>query len=124
MPVVQIILAGDKCWPDLKDKQKAGKLNWLGGLHGTPIQFTALPGGMTSGLPSIALRIDIPGGRVVVAETSMQMFLTVARAFAAKYQKEFPDHHEALERMLTEAVQTGTITDLFPPDDHELQNRP
>ena len=45
----------------------------------------ALDGGMTSGRPSVMLRFGLPDGRTVLAETSMRLFLTAARAFAARY---------------------------------------
>lgn len=79
-----LILDGDNAWPDLKDKQKAGKLVWLNDAHPAP-QITALAGGMMSGKTSIAIRIDLPDGTTVVQETSLTLFLAAADAFRAKY---------------------------------------
>ena len=44
------------------------------------IKITALKGGMTSGLPSVAMCFDLPDGRVVLAETSLRLFRTAAAA--------------------------------------------
>lgn len=45
-----------------------------------------IPRGMQSGKSSVMLRLDLPDGRTVLAETSMALFLTAAQAFAAKEQ--------------------------------------
>jgi len=44
-----------------------------------------LEGGMTSGKPSVSMAFELPDGKTVFAETSLALFLTTARAFAAKY---------------------------------------
>lgn len=86
MAEVQIILEGDGVWPDLAAKQEAGTLVWLGLGNGVPpIQIGALAGGMTSGEPSVAIRLDLPDGRTVVAELSLRLFMAAAHAFAARY---------------------------------------
>jgi hypothetical protein len=79
MLALNIILGGDSAWPDLLD-QRENIINVT-----TPIGITALAGGMTSGKASVALRIDLPDGRVVIAETSLALFLTAAKVFEAKY---------------------------------------
>jgi hypothetical protein len=64
----------EPAWPDL-----AGMQDRL--VHTTePLRLTILDGGMTSGLPSVAIRLDLPDGKVVIAETSLQLFLTAADA--------------------------------------------
>lgn len=73
---LRIILEGDNCWPDLKDKEPI--LTDL-------VAVAALPSGMTSGKPSVAVRIDLPDGRAVIAQTSMRLFLMAARAFRARF---------------------------------------
>lgn len=81
MLALKIILEGDGCWPDLKgNEERIIHLKDAG-----EIEVAALGGGMTSGRPSVAIRLDLPDGRVVFAETSMRLFLAAARAFAAKY---------------------------------------
>ncbi len=79
-----IKLDGDNCWPDLKDK----KLFHLDN-HSPPIQVAVLDGGMSSGRPSVAIRIDLPDGQAVIAETSARLFCTAARAIQAKYPDLF-----------------------------------
>lgn len=51
----------------------------------TPLSITGLAGGMGSGKPSVALRIDLPDGRSVVAETSLALLLTAVRGLVARY---------------------------------------
>ena len=69
-------LDGDNCWPDLKDKV------------GTPdyiftkiVSIARLPAGMQSGLSSVSVRIDLPDGKVVVAETSLALLRNAVLAF-------------------------------------------
>lgn len=86
MPALTISLEGDKSWPDLKDRP------FIHLAEGAPpIQVAVLDGGMTSGLPSVAIRLDLPDGRVVVAETSARLFVTAAREISARYPKLFDD---------------------------------
>jgi hypothetical protein len=49
------------------------------------IEIGALQGGMASGAPSVALCIQLPDGRVVLAETSMALLLTAADTLAELY---------------------------------------
>lgn len=77
MPQLNIILDGDNAWPDLLDKEL---IHYSGA-----ISVAGLAGGMQSGKPSITFRFDLPDGRVLLAETSMALFLTAARAFRARY---------------------------------------
>lgn len=82
MASLQIHIEGDGCWKDLEAKRDQI-------IHVTDgMEIAALSGGMESGRPSISLRIDLPDGRVVIAELSMRLFLTAARAFAARYGQE------------------------------------
>ena len=85
MMQMTVNLNGDGAWPDLGDKQTAGLLIWLIGNDGPPIQVCTLDGGMTSGNPSVAIRIDLPDGSVVVAETSVRLFQMAAAAMRGKY---------------------------------------
>lgn len=77
MPSIVLRLDGDGSWPDLKNKT----------VHHvqTDIAIVALPHGMRSGKPSVAIRVDLPNGEVVVAETSLALFLTAADGLKAKY---------------------------------------
>lgn len=85
MNIIKVILEGDGCWEDLADKIKSDKVIWL--REGT-ISIAALSKGMKSGKPSVSIRIDLPDGRTLVAETSMRLFLSAAGAFEQKYLKE------------------------------------
>jgi hypothetical protein len=70
--------------------------------------MAVMPQGMTSGDPSVMMFIEQPDGKMLCAETSLKLFLTVAAAFKAKYghpdDKELPvitgmDLNLALEAM-------------------------
>lgn len=65
----------DGCWPDLKDKKVFHVSN------DEFIQYARLTKGMTSGESSVAIRVDLDDGRVVMIETSMRSFLLVADLF-------------------------------------------
>lgn len=74
----------EPAWPEI-DKKKIVHLG-----QGAPaIQVAVLDRGMESGRPSIALRIDLPDGQHVIAETSARLFVTAARAIHAKYPDLF-----------------------------------
>ena len=82
-------LEGDGAWPDL-----AGRLDQVIHLReGTTIRLAVLTAGMTSGRPAVGIRLDLPDGRVLVAETSARLLVTAARAIAAR----FPDLFEGGE---------------------------
>lgn len=85
MLALRVILEGDGCWPDLVDKQAAGKLTWPHASDPAQIEIAALRSGLHSGRPSVAIRIDLPDGRVVVAETSLRLFLQAAAALRGRY---------------------------------------
>jgi len=73
MPELKIILEGDGAWHDLKIKEI---------IHITEgIQMAMLKGGMKSGTPSISIRIDLPDGKTVIAETSLKLFIQAVAAF-------------------------------------------
>lgn len=55
------------------------------------IEVVCIDNGMGSARPSVALRIDLPDGPVVIAETSARLFCTAARAIMGKYPKLFDD---------------------------------
>jgi hypothetical protein len=54
-----------------------------------PIQVAVLDGGLVSGRPSVAIRLDLPDGQVVVAETTARLFVMAGRAISAKYPQLF-----------------------------------
>ena len=77
--IISLNLDGDGAWPDLMDRG----VTHLG--DGTEIGLCVLPGGMTSGRPSVAFRLDLPDGGVVVAEASWRALATAAQAIATRY---------------------------------------
>lgn len=78
MPSMNIVLQ-EPAWPELQANDAR--------VHHTtrPIGVTGLSGGMASGKPSVALRIDLDDGSSVIAETSLALFLTAADALKARY---------------------------------------
>lgn len=78
MSLLQIELNGDNVWSDLKDKED--KI-----IHVTTMRISSLPNGTVFGNPSVAFRIDLPGGNVVIAETTLALLLTATDALKTKY---------------------------------------
>jgi len=76
MIVMSVILEGDGCWTDLRDKKI---------IQASGIQVAGLQGGMKGGSPSVAFRIDLADGRTAIAETSLKLLLTVSDLLKAKY---------------------------------------
>lgn len=83
MIVLKVVLNAEAAWPDLREKLRDGSAVWLG--EKGAVTVGGLPGGMESGNPSVAIRIDAPDGRVVVAETSLRLFLQAAAALRGRY---------------------------------------
>lgn len=78
MSVIKVITECDGAFEDLADKRE--KI-----LHLTDpnLSIARIPKGMQSGRSSVMIRIDLPNGTVIVAESSMANFLNCARIFAA-----------------------------------------
>jgi hypothetical protein len=73
-------------WPDIERE------NCIHLANGAPaVQVAAIEGGMGSGKPSVAIRIDLPEGRHVIAETSARLFCGAARAIMGRYPNLFED---------------------------------
>lgn len=81
MPALDINLDGDNAWPDLRGKER--KIIHLA--NEATIKLVALEGGMASGKPSVCFRLDLPDGRVVLAETSARLFVMAAAAIVGKW---------------------------------------
>lgn len=78
MPVLDLKLDGDGAWPDLADKlDRVTRIEHA--------QITVLDRGMTSGKPSVTVRLDLPDGQIILYETSLALFLTTADAIRARY---------------------------------------
>lgn len=58
-------------WPELADRN----VIHLDGNTSPPLMVAPLKGGMSSGAPSVAFRIDLPDGRHVLAETSLKLLI-------------------------------------------------
>jgi hypothetical protein len=78
MPAIVLKLE-EPAWPELADKP----IVHLGN-DAPAIQVAYLEGGMASGKPSVALRLDLPDGTIVVAETSFELFAAAARGMEAR----------------------------------------
>lgn len=79
---IRILLDGDRSMPDLAPGDE--RIIHLGN-DAPPMWLTALAGGMTSGKPSVMIRLDLPDGRIVMAETSLSLLLAAADAFRGRY---------------------------------------
>lgn len=75
---LQINLDGDNAWPELKDTEFSS---------GIMTHIAALPGGMTSGKTSIAIRGKLEDGTEVVLETSWALLLSATKAIGARYNE-------------------------------------
>jgi hypothetical protein len=83
MPQIDLTLTsdGDGVWPDLQERlAKPCTTGEADRLH-----VAGLAAGMTSGKPSVTLRLDFADGLSRVAQTSLALFLTAAEALRAAY---------------------------------------
>lgn len=72
MPALTIIMNGDNCWPELKEK---------GFVTGDFVAIARLPNGTVSGKPTVTVRIELPDGQTVLAETTLALLSNAVRAF-------------------------------------------
>lgn len=84
MLLIRVNVEGDGVWPDLADKAARGELIHLGN-NAPPIQISSLDQGITGGKPSVSIRLDLPDGKVVIAETSLALFQMANAALRGKY---------------------------------------
>lgn len=80
---IKVVLEGDNCWPELREKMARGEVIHLG--QGTVIGLAVLPAGMQSGKPSIMFRLDLPDGKTVMAETSWQLLRFACDTISARF---------------------------------------
>lgn len=83
MPALDIILDGDGAWPDAKDDHVLIA-------DDARLAVAALAGGMASGKPSIAIRLDVAepladGTRAIIVQTSWALFASATRAIAVRF---------------------------------------
>ena len=82
MPAINLILDGDGAFFDLQGRE--GDI-----IHRkAPFTVVALPRGMRSGHPSLAIRIDLPEKKVLIQETSVAAWLAVARTLEGKFGRK------------------------------------
>lgn len=84
MQIMKVIAEGDGAWTDLEGRM-ADVIHLK---DDVVIQVVALSGGMVSGRPSVSLRFDLPDGKVMIAETSVVLFLAAAEILRARYGDE------------------------------------
>jgi len=77
MPVIDLKLDGDDAWTDIRLADVVD--------CGTVVKMAGLRGGMGSGKPSVAIRVDLPDGRVAIVQTSLAALETATRALVARY---------------------------------------
>lgn len=85
MPVISVNLDGDNAWPELA----RGPSDVVVHLPDVRWRLAALAGGMASGAPSLALRLDLPDGRVVIAETSLAAWIAATCALRGRFPEAF-----------------------------------
>jgi len=73
---LQLSLDGRGAWTDLATRDL---------VHGAWTRLGVMPGGMDSGALSIGIVVELPDGRLVVAETSWALLYVAAQAIAARY---------------------------------------
>lgn len=71
MPVLNVVINGENCWPELKDNFIQGE--WVG--------IARLPQGTASGRPTVVVRLELPDGRTVLAQTTLALLSQAVRAF-------------------------------------------
>jgi hypothetical protein len=79
MNAIEIITEGEGCWPDIAEKIANGNLIHLS--NGHVIEIAMLKNGTVQGKPSLSIRMNLPDGKVLIAETTLDLFLAAARAF-------------------------------------------
>jgi len=76
---LQTIMNGDNCWPDLKTKGFV-EGNWIG--------IARLPKGTTSGNSTVTIRVELPDGQTILAQTTLRLLSNAVRAFEIREEME------------------------------------
>lgn len=76
---VDINVDGDNAWPDLVDKEI---------IEADITHATMLKGGMQSGRYSVAFRIPLPDGTVIISQMSLNMFDSIHAAFQGRVLRD------------------------------------
>lgn len=72
---------GEGCWPDPMQRPESV-------IEARLTSVARLPHGMASGKSSVTIRIDLPDGRIVLAETSLAIWNAVTQVFAGAEQQQ------------------------------------
>ncbi len=59
----------------------------IGGSEGAAIRITALERGMTSGKASVGIGIPMPDGKIILVESSLELFLGAAAVLGARFEE-------------------------------------
>lgn len=107
MPTIRVHLTGDGAWPDLAQKVLVGKHLHLN--RGDELSMVCLRGGMSSGLASVMLRIDLPNGSSLTVETSLRALYNAVMGMVAAHgepwmQSPGTTREHALQAALQEVV--------------------
>jgi len=79
MPTMKMHLDGDGCWPDLQGKMGTEQV-----IETAVCEVALLVGGMISGKSSVSFRYDLPDGRVLWAQTSLDLLENAVKAFRVR----------------------------------------
>ena len=74
------LIFDEPAWPDLAERDDV-----IHGNRGDELEIAVLDGGMSSGRPSIAIRLNLADGRVAIIESSALAFCSAARAIKSRY---------------------------------------
>lgn len=80
MLAMDIKLDGDGIWSDLEDGKRP-----IHRVDDGVLRICTLKGGMQGGNPSVAIRLDLPNGETVVAQTSVRLWQQAAAAMRGRY---------------------------------------
>lgn len=79
---LHVILDGEGIWPDLIGRQLP---------EVKAITIAGLGHGLTSGKASVAIRIDLASGEVIVAQTTLTLFMEAAHLLGLRYNQHVGD---------------------------------
>lgn len=86
MAYLDLRLDGDGCWPELVECEERGDL--IAGMgEDTTLGLALLERGMASGKPSVTIRVNLADGRVVMAQTSLELLEAAVRAMRVRIDR-------------------------------------
>jgi len=83
MPIINLKLNGERAFSDLQGKEKGDIIH-----RKAAFTVASLAKGMKSGHPSLAIRIDLPEGKVLIQETSVAAWLAIAAALEMRFGRK------------------------------------